>query len=121
MVRQILDAENIHDAIKKTIATNQENIMDEVTQAIKKNDIVIIGMSANPHVKSTKKTLEAKNLDFAYLGYGGYLSQWRKRNALKMWTGWPTFPMVFVKGILIGGGNETRELVNNGELDKMLS
>lgn len=120
MIRKILDTGNIHDAIQHTIATNQEDIMNEVTQAIKKNDIVIIGMSANPHVASARKTLKAAKLDFAYLGYGGYLSQWRKRNALKMWTGWPTFPMVFVKGVLIGGGDETKTLINNGELEKML-
>ena len=24
----------------------------------------------------------------------------------KMWTGWPTFPMVFVNGVLVGGPKE---------------
>ena len=28
-----------------------------------------------------------------------------------MWTGWPTFPMVFVKGTLIGGADELEALV----------
>ena len=42
------------------------------------------------------------------------------RNALKMWTGWPTLPMVFVKGTLIGGANETIALIESGELQRML-
>ena len=32
-------------------------------------------------------------IDFYYLEYGSYFSQWHRRLALKMWTGWPTFPM----------------------------
>jgi glutaredoxin-related protein len=49
--------------------------------------------------------------------HGSYLSQWRRRNALKMWTGWPTFPMVFVKGTLIGGYDERAKLIAGGELE----
>jgi glutaredoxin-related protein len=38
-----------------------------------------------------------------------------------MWTGWPTFPMVFVKGILIGGASDLDRLVKSGELQRMLA
>ncbi len=38
-----------------------------------------------------------------------------------MWTGWPTLPMVFVKGTLIGGADETLALIESGELQRMLS
>ena len=33
---------------------------------------------------------------------------WRKRLALKMWTGWPTFPMIFVDQQLIGGNSDLK-------------
>ena len=52
--------------------------------------------------------------------HGSYLSQWRRRNALKMWTGWPTFPMVFVKSTSIGGYDERAKLIAGGELKAML-
>jgi monothiol glutaredoxin len=45
---------------------------------------------------------------------------WRPRSALKMWTGWPTFPMVFVKGVLVGGASELQALIDSGELKTML-
>jgi monothiol glutaredoxin len=35
---------------------------------------------------------------------------------LKMWTGLPTFPMVFVKGSLVGGAAELGRLIRSGEL-----
>jgi monothiol glutaredoxin len=37
-----------------------------------------------------------------------------------MWTGWPTFPMVFVKGTLVGGASELQALIDKGELKGML-
>jgi glutaredoxin-related protein len=37
-----------------------------------------------------------------------------------MWTGWPTFPMVFVDGILVGGYKDLQALIDSGELAAML-
>ena len=51
---------------------------------------------------------------------GSYFGGWRRRNALKMWTGWPTFPMVFVKGALVGGASDLQRLIDSGELKRLL-
>ena len=64
--------------------------------------------------------LNASKTPYRYLEYGSYLTAWRRRNALKMWTGWPTFPMVFVKRELIGGSSDLGTLIQSGELDKLL-
>ena len=48
------------------------------------------------------------------------LSQWRRRNALKMWSGWPTFPMIFVDGILVGGYRDLQALIDSAELKNVL-
>jgi monothiol glutaredoxin len=37
-----------------------------------------------------------------------------------MWTGWPTFPMIFVQGSFIGGADELQRLIESGELERML-
>ena len=58
---------------------------------------------------------------YHYMSYGNYLSDWRRRNALKMWTGWPTFPMVFVKGTLVGGADDLDKLIASGELHRLLA
>ena len=120
MPRKLLDNNFIHPSIQDVVSDNQFEIMNEVTQAVENDDIVVIGMAGNPHVGTARKVLTNANLAFTYLQYGGYMSQWRKRNAIKMWSGWPTFPMVFVKGSLIGGASETQALLNSGELQKIL-
>ena len=95
-------------------------IVAEVAAAVAKDPVVIVGMTVNPHVKKARKALDAAGIPYTYLGYGGYASKWRERLAIKMWSGWPTFPQVFVKGVLIGGGDRTAELVESGELKRWL-
>jgi glutaredoxin-related protein len=38
-----------------------------------------------------------------------------------MWTGWSTFPMVFVKGILVGGSSDLKRLIESGEFSRMIA
>jgi len=120
MPRSILDEEHIHPAIRARIAGSHADIVREVQQAIAAHAVVVVGMAGNPFPKKARKALDAAKVPYHYLEYGSYLREWRRRNALKMWTGWPTFPMVFVKGTLIGGAGDLAKLIANGEIAKML-
>ena len=120
MSRSILDEAHIHPAIRETIANSHADIVQEVKAAIVENDIVVVGMAQNPMPKKARKLLDRQQLGYKYLEYGSYLGDWRRRNALKMWTGWPTFPMVFVKGLLVGGANDLQKLVETGELTRLI-
>lgn len=118
MPRPILDEAHIHPAIRDRITANHADIVREVQQAIAANDIVVVGMAQNPFPKKARRILDAASIPHKYLQYGSYLGEWRRRNALKMWTGWPTFPMVFVKGVLVGGASELEKLVQSGEVKR---
>ncbi len=119
-MRAILDEAHLHPAIRDKVAKHQADIVAEVQRAIASHDVVVVGMAQNPHPKQACAALRKRGVAFEYLEYGGYLSEWRRRNALKMWTGWPTFPMVFVKGSLVGGASDLDALIASGELDKLL-
>jgi glutaredoxin-related protein len=121
MTRSILDEAQIHPAIRATISDSHADIVREVQAAIASHDVVVVGMGQNPFPKKARKTLDTQRIPYKYLEYGNYFSDWRRRNALKMWTGWPTFPMVFVKGVLVGGANDLGRLVASGELARMLA
>ena len=121
MPRPILDEPHIHPAIRDTIATHRTDIVREVQAAIAANAVVVVGMAQNPAPKQARKLLDAAGIPYAYLTYGSYLGEWRRRNALKMWTGWPTFPMIFVRGVLVGGASDLNKLIESGELKRMLS
>jgi monothiol glutaredoxin len=119
--RHLVDPAKIHPAIREKIANYQRDLVDEVMAAVAKDDIVIVGMSQNPAPRRACRLLKQKNIPFTYMQYGSYLSLWRRRLALKMWSGWPTFPMIFVKGVLVGGADDLAKLEASGELAKMLA
>ena len=116
MPRPILPEAQIHPAVREKIATYRSDIVKEVQAAVAANEIVVVGMSMNPFPRKARKLLDAAGLVYKYLEYGNYLSQYRRRLPLKLWTGWPTFPMVFVKGVLIGGADDLARLLGSGAL-----
>ena len=120
MPRSILDEAHIHPAIREAVAANQADLVREVQAAVAANDVVVVGMKQNPAPKEARKALDAAGIAYKYLEYGSYFGLWRRRNALKMWTGWPTFPMIFVKGIFVGGASDLGKLIASGEIRTLL-
>ena len=121
MAREILSEDRIDPAIRDKISKHHRDIVEEVQAAVEANDVLVVGMAQNPFPKKARAALKAAQIDFRYLEYGSYLNTWRRRTALKMWTGWPTFPMIFVKGQFIGGFEEAKALIDSGELKQRLS
>jgi len=120
MARPILSEADIHPAVRDVVAQHHHEIVDEVKAAIAAHPVVVVGMAMNPMPKKARAALDQAGIPHQYIEYGSYSNTWRKRNALKMWTGWPTFPMVFVKGSLVGGASDVQALIASGELKKML-
>jgi glutaredoxin-related protein len=121
MTRSILSTAQIHPAIHQQISSLHSDIVEEVQSAIQAHRVVVVGMTQNPVVKSVRKHLSEAGIDYYYLEYGSYFSQWYRRLALKMWTGWPTFPMVFLDGVLLGGSQDVKALIASGELKEQKS
>ena len=121
MSRPVLDERQIHPTIREKVASHHHTIVDEVQAALATHPVVVVGMGMNPAPKSARKALDAAGVAYHYLEYGNYFNTWRRRNALKMWTGWPTFPMVFVNGTLVGGASDLRQLIQSGELATLLA
>ena len=121
MARRILESSHIHPNIQDIIENSHGDIIEQEQSAVTNNNVVVVGMAQNPAPKRARKVLNDNNIDHVYLEYGSYFKEWRWRNALKMWTGWPTFPMVFVKGTLIGGSSDLRALIDSGEITSLLA
>lgn len=121
MPRPLLAEANIHPAIRERVAAHGAAIIDEVRQAIATHAVVVVGMKMNPFPRRATRALAAAGIGCHYLEYGSYFSAWRQRGALKMWCGWPTLPMIFVRGTLIGGAADLDDLLASGELKRLLA
>lgn len=114
--RNILQSSHVDLDAAKAITTFHSSIVEEVKRAVAKDHVVVVGMGQNPVVKTAKKTLDQYAIPYTYLGYGNYFSMWKPRLAIKLWSGWPTFPQVFVNGKLIGGNRELQAWIKAGKL-----
>src|ERR1700694_3975394 len=118
MPRNVLSEAKIHPDVRDQVANHGADIVKEVQAAVAANEIVVVGMRQNPFPKKARKLLDEAGLAYKYLEYGSYLGEWRRRLALKMWTGWPNLPMVFVKGVVVGGASGLGKLLGSGELNR---
>jgi len=120
-MRDTLPEAQIHPEIREKLASYRYEEVSEVKRLIAAHRVVVVGMSQNPFPKKARRLLDAKGIAYEYLGIGSYLGEYRRRLALKMWTGWPTFPMIFIDGTLIGGFEDLERIEAKGELAATLA
>jgi glutaredoxin-related protein len=120
MHRRLLSETAYTEHTGSKVAGYHRSVVDEVAKAVEHDAIVIVGMAQNPHVRRARKALADADIPFTYLEYGSYLSAWKERLAVKMWSGWPTFPQVFVRGVLLGGNAELQAALSDGSLRERL-
>jgi monothiol glutaredoxin len=94
--------------------------VEKVARAVREERVVVVGMKQNPHVKNVRRALDEAGVAYRYLEFGSYLSEWKARLAIKMWSGWPTFPQVFVRGELFGGEDLVKAALADGSLKARL-
>jgi glutaredoxin-related protein len=114
--RPTLSPDKLSPAVKSALAAFHRATVEAVASAVARDRVVVVGMAGNPFVKRARKLLDAERVPYTYLEYGGYFSQWKERLAIKLWSGFPTFPMVFVGGTLEGGFTELKKLCDAGKL-----
>jgi glutaredoxin-related protein len=119
-VRPRLGAANVATAAMEKMKAFHPEVVAEVELAIAEAPVVVVGMSQNPHVGKTRKALEEAGVEHRYIEIGSYFGKWRERLAIKLWSGWPTFPQVFVRGTLVGGEDLTKAAIADGSLRAML-
>lgn len=111
-MRKILSSEKLHTNAQSAISSFHSDVVAEVENAILKNEWVVVGMGQNPVVTKARGILKDKGIQYQYITNGNYFSGWKKRLAIKLWSGWSTFPQVFHKGVLIGGADDLKKYLD---------
>lgn len=116
MNRPVLSSDKLSPEVAAYIASYHQKTVSEVANTVATNKVVVVGMGINPFVKKARAALTEAGVAFKYLEYGNYFSMWKPRLAIKMWSGWPTLPQVFVDGKLIGGYKELAAALKAGTI-----
>lgn len=117
----MLSTRPLHDPAKRTEVAAQkmlkhQTLLAQVSEAVGRDRVVVVGMGWNPHVRRVRAALDKAEVAHTYLEFGNYSNQWRERLAIKMWSGWPTFPQIYVRGVLLGGADEVEQAITDGSL-----
>ncbi len=112
-MRKILSSEKLDSRAASAMSNYFPEVVKAIEDALSSHKIVVVGMAQNPYVKKACKALDEQNLAYKYLEYGNYFSMWKARLAIKLWSGWPTFPQVFVDSKLVGGFTELKQWLEN--------
>jgi glutaredoxin-related protein len=111
-----LSSENVTPEALQVMQSFHSETVKEVSEAVKNNRVVVVGMALNPFVGKVRRALDEAGVSYKYLQYGGYASAWKKRLAIKLWSGWATYPQVFVEGKLVGGYQDTAHQLKLGKI-----
>ncbi|HMV67771.1 MAG TPA: glutaredoxin [Myxococcota bacterium] len=114
--RPLLDRAHVTERVATAQAAFYASVLDRVRAAIAEHPVVVVGMAWNPHVRKAREALDGAGIPHHYIELGSYVSAWRERLAIKMWSGWPTFPQVFVRGVLFGGNRDLRAGLEDGSV-----
>jgi monothiol glutaredoxin len=118
--RPHLEDKSLAPAVLSAMESFHADVVREVRETVGRDHVVVVGMAQNPHVGNVRRALDAAGIAFTYLEYGSYFSKWKERLAIKLWSGFPTFPQVFVNGTLIGGEDLTKAAIADGSLKSSL-
>ena len=110
----------IHPKAQSAREAFHSAVISEVSGAVEKEAVVVVGMAWNPFCSKAVNLLTEKGIAHRYLEYGNYLSGWKPRLAIKMWSGWPTFPQVYIGGEFVGGCDIMIAAYQSGELAETL-
>jgi monothiol glutaredoxin len=114
-MRETLQATQVDTKAMHSIQNFHSDVVKEVKDAVSNNKVVVVGMAQNPVVKKARGILAQAKVDYKYLEYGNYFKAWKPRLAIKLWSGWPTYPQIFINGQLIGGGAELIEWMKSNK------
>ena len=97
--------------------------IEEIKNCVESNDVVLF-MKGNKKMPmcgfSGTVTQILKNLSVTDYKDVNILADEELRQNVKIFSNWPTYPQLYIKGELIGGADIVKELYQTGELLQLL-
>ncbi|KAI8060082.1 thioredoxin-like protein [Gongronella butleri] len=119
------------DIVKELISTGEfasivpqeKSLANRLDDLIKKQSVMLFmkGTPDEPQCGFSRQMIGILNDRHIKFGYFNILSDDDVRQGLKTHVNWPTFPMLFYKGELLGGLDIVKEMIETGEFDQVLT
>jgi len=99
------------------------DLIQEIETEVKNNQVLLYmkGTPEQPMCGFSYRVVQILNEVGKPYAYINILADQEKREAVKQYGSWPTFPQLYVKGELVGGCDIVTELHESKELETMLA
>ena len=96
--------------------------MGEIRDEIARNKVLVYmkGTPSFPMCGFSAATVEILQAAGYPFGHVNILEDQEKREAIKVYSNWPTIPQVYIDGKFIGGCDIIQEMRATGDLDRLL-
>jgi monothiol glutaredoxin len=98
------------------------DVNERIEEQLKAHDVLLYmkGTPDFPQCGFSGQTVAALNAIGKPFAFVNIFEDQEIREGLKVYSNWPTFPQLYVKGELIGGSDIVVEMYNSGELQELL-
>ncbi len=98
------------------------DINSRIEERLKTHDVLLFmkGSPDFPQCGFSGQTVAALNAIGKPYAFVNIFEDPEIREGLKLYSNWPTFPQLYVKGELVGGCDIVMEMYHSGELAKLL-
>lgn len=98
------------------------DINDTIKSQLEENPVILYmkGTPQAPQCGFSAKTVQALMACGERFAFVNILDNQELRDALKVYSSWPTFPQLYINGELVGGCDIVLELSESGELASMV-
>jgi len=99
------------------------DVNSRIEEQLNAHDVLLYmkGTPDFPQCGFSGQTVAALNALGKPYGTVNILEDQEIREGLKIYSSWPTFPQLYVKGELVGGSDIVIEMYHSGELQKLLN
>ncbi|KAG1471699.1 hypothetical protein G6F56_001971 [Rhizopus delemar] len=119
------------DIVKEMIASGEfqemlpkeKDLNTQLQELIEKQSVMVFikGTPEEPRCGFSRQMVALLNDRHVKYGHFDILSDDDVRQGLKTYVDWPTFPMLFYKGELLGGLDIVKEMIESGEFDQVIT
>ncbi len=98
------------------------DVNERIEEQLKSHDVLLYmkGTPDFPQCGFSGQTVAALNAVGKPYAFVNIFEDPEIREGLKVYSNWPTFPQLYVKGELIGGCDIVIDMYNSGELEKVI-
>ncbi|KAI9264747.1 thioredoxin-like protein [Sporodiniella umbellata] len=118
IVKEMISSGEFQDMLPK-----EKDLNTQLQELIDKQPVMVFikGTPEEPRCGFSRQMVALLNDRHVKYGHFDILSDDEVRQGLKTYVDWPTFPMLFYKGELLGGLDIIKEMIESGEFDQVIT